>query len=126
VVQDEDRHRDLLGRIAATLRDTLDRTDSLDALPRSGSVAGAPPEALLMAMRALVRKERAGARKLRQLALLTNGLYGGLPKLLLETMALDSDKQERTLRFILRRLERSERTAGRGGWADGEDTGGAA
>jgi hypothetical protein len=113
VVDDEDHHHDLLVRIAATVRSILTRADSLDTLPRAEVVTGTPTKELIAVTRAFIREERDGARQLRTLALKTSGLNAGLPKLLLETMALDSDKHERILRFILRRLERRERAASR-------------
>jgi len=46
---------------------------------------------------------------MRDLAKHASGLYGGVFSLLLETMARDSEKHERIMRFILQRLSDSRR-----------------
>jgi hypothetical protein len=105
VVGDEDRHHGLLRSMAARLRDTLQWTHSPDALP----VRGTPPEAeageLLRTVREFASQEREGARQARELAKQQDGLYDGLFALLLETMAADSEKHERILSYIARRIQ---------------------
>jgi hypothetical protein len=105
VVDDEERHHGLLRSMAARLRDTLHWTHSPEAL----STRGIPPEAeageLLSAVREFARQEREGARQARELAKQQAGLYDGLFELLLETMADDSEKHERILSFVARRMQ---------------------
>ena len=105
VVDDEDRHHGLLRSMAARLRDTLQWTHSPEALPTRGT----PPEAeageLLRAVREFARQERDGAHQARELAKQQAGLYDGLFALLLETMAADSEKHERILSYIARRIQ---------------------
>ncbi len=48
-------------------------------------------------------KEEEGARHLRWLAAQHKRVYGGLFMLLLETVALDSEKHAHILRYLLRR-----------------------
>jgi hypothetical protein len=55
---------------------------------------------------ALIKEEQDGARALRDLAARERGIDSGLDSLLLEIMALDSDKHARLLQFVQRRLAR--------------------
>jgi hypothetical protein len=109
ILDDEQRHHGLLGRIATSLRDALYWTHSHDALPPSSS----PREPLngdwLRVAATLIKEERDGARALRALATRERGINDGLDSLLLEMMALDSEKHARLLRFVQRRLERRAR-----------------
>ena len=105
VVDDEERHHGLLRSMAARLHDALHWTHSPDALPTRGT----PPESeagpLLAPIREFARQEREGARQARELAKQQAGLYDGLFALLLESMAADSEKHERILSYIARRME---------------------
>jgi hypothetical protein len=107
ILEDEERHHGLLLRIATSLRDALNWTRTADALP-SASAAQPPisPE-LRSVARGLIQEELDGARALRDLAAREKGIDGGLPSLLLEMMALDSEKHAHLLRFVSRRLERA-------------------
>jgi rubrerythrin len=105
VVDDEERHHQLLGGMAARLRDTLQWTHSPDALPTRGTPPEAEAGALLAQVREFARQERDGARQARELAKQQAELYDGLFALLLETMAADSEKHERILSFIARRIQ---------------------
>jgi len=113
VVEDEERHHGLLRGMAARLRDDIEMTRSKTSLP-----AGAPPDdtsaTLLALTRAYAEDEHKGANMLRSLATQASGLYGGVFSLLLETMARDSEKHERVMRFIVQRLgdSRHDRAAG--------------
>jgi rubrerythrin len=107
ILDDEVRHHGLLGRIAATLRDALYWTHTPASLPKSDTHATPTPaaEELATVARALIEEERTGARALRDLATRQKGLDGGLDSLLLEMMAMDSDKHARLLQFVHKRLE---------------------
>lgn len=106
ILDDEERHHGLLHRIEATLRDALYWTHSASALPD----ASMPPQPLsrdLVAItRDLVEEERSGARMMRDLAHGEESIDGGLDSLLLEMMAMDSDKHARMLLFVQQRLEK--------------------
>jgi len=67
----------------------------------------------------LIDEEKTGARALRGLAQRERGLGGGLDSLLLEMMAMDSDKHARLLHFVQRRLEARTRAAKREKTTDG-------
>jgi len=54
--------------------------------------------------RALIEEERTGARYLRGLAHREKKIDSGLHSLLIEMMAMDSDKHARLLQFVLDRL----------------------
>jgi hypothetical protein len=105
VVDDEARHHGLLRSMAARLRDTLQWTHSPEALPTRGTPPEAEAGALLAPIREFARQEREGARQARELAKEQVGLYDGLFALLLETMAADSEKHERILSYIARRMQ---------------------
>jgi hypothetical protein len=76
--------------------------------PTALPVGGAPTESSelpLAVTRAFLQEEQQTARSLRDLAHTARGTYGGLLELLLDWMALDSQKHERALRFVQQRLE---------------------
>jgi hypothetical protein len=105
ILEDEERHHGLLKRIASTLRDALNWTYSADALPRATPPATPTDEDLTSLARALIDEEQTGAQALRGLAQREKGLGSGLDSLLLEMMAMDSEKHARLLQFVQRRLE---------------------
>jgi hypothetical protein len=104
IVEDEQRHHELMLRMAARLRDDLETTHSAYALPYAPS----PHNGRLRAFAAIVeehaRDERHGVRELRRLADDAGLIYDGLFRLILETMADDSAKHERVMRFVLQRI----------------------
>ena len=104
IVEDEQRHHELMLRMTARLRDDLEATRSVYALP----YAPPPRNGRLKAFAAIVeehaRDERRGARELRRLADDARLIYDGVFGLILETMADDSAKHERVMRFVLERI----------------------
>jgi hypothetical protein len=68
---------------------------------------------LVEASNALIKEEHTGARYLRELAHREKDVSGGLPSLLIETMAMDSEKHARLLQFVHDRLAKRPR-AGEG------------
>lgn len=104
VLEDEERHHQLIDRIATSLRDNLNWTHSPNALPAVAPLPGLPPSISATTARSLADDERRGARQLRSLARELAQSYDGLLSLLLEMMALDSEKHERVLRYVERRL----------------------
>src|SRR5919197_528654 len=110
ILDDELRHHGLLERIATSLRDALYWTHSADALPND-SAPWTPVSAQLAAeARSLIKEEQNGARAMRDLAAKEKGIGGGLGSLLLEMMALDSEKHARLLEFVERRMRQRART----------------
>ena len=59
--------------------------------------------------RNLVDEERRSARMMRDLAQSEKGIDAGLDSLLLEMMAMDSEKHARLLQFVQQRLEKRAR-----------------
>jgi hypothetical protein len=104
ILDDEVRHHGLLHRMAATLRDALEWTTSPEALPKGAPQARVSGPFVTLA-RSLIEEERTGARALRHLAEQEKDINGGLDSLLLEMMAMDSDKHARLLQFVQHRLE---------------------
>lgn len=105
VLEDEERHHQLLVRMAASLRDALHWTQSAGALPTGAAPGGRSDAELLAITRARIREEREGMRQFKDLAKRHAHVAGGLFSLLLETMAMDSQKHEHILRFLLKRVE---------------------
>lgn len=89
----------------ATLSDALNWTLSPSALP-AASVPRQPLAGDLVAItRALVNEEHSGAWIMRDLAQTEKGIDSGLDSVLLEMMAMDSEKHARLLQFVQQRLE---------------------
>jgi hypothetical protein len=111
ILEDEERHHGLLWRVEASLRDALDWTHSPNALPETHIPQ--PPIAgdLVEIARALIVEERGGARHLRDLARSEERVGSELHVLLLELMAMDSDKHARLLEFVHHRLVARARAA---------------
>jgi rubrerythrin len=105
IVEDEERHHALLRRILASLNDDVMWSHSPEALPEAGAATGAARDAALGVTRTFLSEERHSARVLKELAGSSSDLHGGVVQLLLEWMALDSQKHERALRFMQQRLE---------------------
>src|SRR6185312_11900702 len=99
ILDDEERHHGLLKRMQASLADALNWTHSADALPQTARPPQAAPADLAATVRALIDEEHTGAHYLRKLAHDEKGIEVGLHSLLLEMMALDSEKHARLLEF---------------------------
>ena len=105
ILEDEERHHGLLRRIEASLRDALNWTHSPNALPADApTTPEVAPADLAQLAHELIAEEHTGARYIRELAHKEKGIDGGLHSLLLEMMALDSEKHARLLDFVARRL----------------------
>lgn len=104
ILDDEERHHGLLKRIEATLRDALEWSHSRNALPTPTNPSEPVHSDLPALARDLIAEEQAGARKMRELADLQKNVGGGLHSLLLEMMAMDSEKHARLLKFVEQRL----------------------
>ena len=95
----------MLKRIEASLSDALSWSHSLAALPTAPALPQPLHTDLAAVARGLVAEERAGAARMRELAAHEKGIGGGLHSLLLEMMAMDSDKHARLLHFVQDRLQ---------------------
>jgi len=104
VLEDEERHHGLLKRIEASLRDALNWTHSPEALPPTATPQGPVSRELLETTYALVDEERTGARYLHELSRREKAVGSGLQSLLIEMMAMDSEKHARLLEFVRDRL----------------------
>jgi hypothetical protein len=105
ILEDEVRHHGLLRRIEASLRDALNWTQSPNALPSdTPKEPEASPAELARLAKELIEEEHSGARYIRDLAQKEKGIDGGLHSLLLEMMAMDSEKHARLLQFVEARL----------------------
>src|SRR6516164_1333320 len=105
ILEDEERHHGLLKRIEASLRDALNWTHSPNALPNDvPDQPSVSPSELAQMTRELINEEHTGARYIRDLAHQERGIDAGLHSLLLEMMAMDSEKHARMLQFVQERL----------------------
>jgi hypothetical protein len=105
ILDDEERHHRLLKRIEASLQDALNWSHSPAALPLPATHNEPAPADLPALARELIHEEQTGARRMRDLAHSEKGISGDLHSLLLEMMAMDSDKHAHLLRFVQQRLE---------------------
>jgi rubrerythrin len=104
ILEDEERHHGLLKRIEATLRDAIEWTHSPAALPTPATPTQPVRQALIDTASALIKEEHTGAHYLRDLAHREKAVNSGLTSLLIEMMAMDSDKHARLLQFVRDRL----------------------
>jgi rubrerythrin len=109
ILEDEERHHGLLKRMQASLSDALYWTDSPEALPKTGTPSQAVASDLAKTVHELVEEEHTGARYVQQLAREQKGIDGGLHSLLLDMMAMDSEKHARLLQFVQHRLNQREK-----------------
>lgn len=102
LVEDEEHHHRVLGAIAMELR-AIESTGAreFNVPPRGGQTAAIEP------LRKLARIEREGMMELQALARETPGLMGGLFSLLLGLIALDGQKHELILRYVIKELEQA-------------------
>jgi rubrerythrin len=112
ILDDEERHHGLLKRMEASLSDALNWTHSPSALPATAIPQQAAANELATVANALIEEEHTGARYLRKLANEEKGIDAGLHSLLLEMMAMDSEKHARLLKFVHDRLAKRGHTEG--------------
>jgi rubrerythrin len=103
VIEDEERHHGLMRRIIATLSDKLYWTRSPEALPGGGPRAAESAETRAAVAR-YAQQEQEGVHHLHALARDGDLDGDGLCAVLVESMATDSEKHERLLRYVLKRL----------------------
>ena len=108
VLVDEEHHHGLLKRLEVQFERELDPTTPGEGLELGPAPVGRPALALAETARALADQERKGVRRLRKLARDHKDVYSGLFSLLLEGIAMDSEKHERVLRFAAKRLKVQE------------------
>ncbi len=109
VAQDGRDHHDLLRRMAASLGDaSVGRVERLPAIP---SPAWQPTPDELVTVETMIYQERASGRSSERLARQHAGVYSGLFSMLLDVMALDSEKHQRVLGFILRRMKEQRKVS---------------
>jgi hypothetical protein len=103
LVDEEQRHHALFQRIGASLRDRFNWAES-SALPLDAAPTGRTDPQTIRLLRDLEAEERRGAQALRDLAHPERPGQSGLICLLLQAMAMDSDKHARLLAFVAERL----------------------
>lgn len=111
VLADEERHHDLLSRLAASLRDSIHWTSSREALHLAAPAVEPGLDDLIAATQARLREEHESVRHWRSFARDDRDLYDGVLGLLTDILAMDSQKHEKILRFLARRLETASKEA---------------
>jgi len=100
VGENETRQAEVLGRLAASLRDALSWSHSAEALPDRAS--GPERAETIASVRDLLRLEQARARSARRLAKAYAGIGDGLEQTLLEASATVAESNARLLRAWVR------------------------
>lgn len=109
IIDDEERHHELLDRMIVSLRRAQLGTFWPQVMPTDTAPPWAELDELIATTRARIREERRGISELRRIARQDDRLYSGLFAVLLQTMIRDSEKHELLLRFLLKRLEDAAR-----------------
>lgn len=104
ILDDEARHHGLLKRIEATLRDAIEWSHSPAALPVTVHLQGPGTAKLVETATQLIKEEHSGAHYLRDLANRDRDASAGLQSVLIEMMAMDSEKHAHLLQFVHDRL----------------------
>ncbi len=104
---EESKHRRLLEELVRSLRQAAAATQPPSDGGESNGHGEAGAAAAALIARHLLREEREAARHLRHLARQSPDVADGVYRLLLETMARESDAHEQVLRYIVRRLDRA-------------------
>jgi rubrerythrin len=105
LADDEERHHRVFRQIASVLQSERFQSPALaSGLPASGLSLGRL-DAVIATLRAAMKDEGRGPRALQDLAWRERERCGGLISLLLELMAMDSQKHERMLRYVLEQLQ---------------------
>ena len=107
--QDERTHHEVLMRMAASLGDTSG--GMVDPLPTIPSPAWRPSSHELEVVEAMIDQEAASVRSVGQLSRQHVGVYSGLFSMLLDVMALDSQKHQRVLEFIHERMKEQRKVS---------------
>jgi len=105
IVEDAQRHEELLRRMVKRLRQDLEFADSPNALSVPGPSAFAGAQESEAMLRALIRSQQEGARYSRLLARQDADVHHGFFALLLDTFARDGEKHVHLLQYILRHME---------------------
>lgn len=108
ILEDEERHHTLLRRIGTSLHDALQWHVSADALP-TGIEPMAAPADLAHTFKDLAQEEQSSVHHLQRVAHDLDNIHGGLDTLLLEMMAMDSQKHAHLLTFLQHRAEQQAR-----------------
>jgi rubrerythrin len=103
LVADEERHHQFFRDLAIALQDALEWRATPDAQAADSVLEGSGSMGLARELGALADAERRAAQDLRQLAFDERAVNAPVPSLLLEYMAMDSDKHARLLNLLQRR-----------------------
>ena len=108
VLVDEKHHHGLLNRLKVQFEKELDPRTPGAGLELGEPAADSSADELVGTVRRLADQERTGAAQLRGLAKQYKEVYAGLFSLILDGIASDSEKHERVLRFVAKRLKARE------------------
>ena len=105
LLADEEHHHKLLERMETQLTEELDWSSAEFTPPASSFPPTPASKADIASVEKLARHENQGVKHLHDMAKQNAEIHSGLFSLLLDAMASDSQKHERILRFIMKRME---------------------
>jgi len=104
IMSDEEKHHEVVHRIATTLdADLIGRRPSA-GLPKIGQISADEKESLLELTAEFIRTEKEGIKEYKALLKPSGNYYGGLLVLLIKTIIHDSEKHLMILQFIDKKL----------------------
>lgn len=98
LLEEEERHHEVFRQMASYVRSDVTRGSGYEAALHPAE------KEILSSIQGFITAEHESAQQLRTLASSQRGLYGGLFGLLLDLMAMDSDKHAYILGFVLKQL----------------------
>jgi rubrerythrin len=107
VVADEEKHHEIIRKVAASLEADLTWDTRLEKLPGLGKLTSDQRDELVRLTDELIAEEKHGIADYKALMKSSEDYYGGLLNLLLETVIHDSKKHLVILEFLRKRLERA-------------------
>lgn len=105
IAADEEKHHQIITRFVTSLEADLSWISRLKGMPGLGRLDANQRKELVRMTDALIEEEKRGITECKRLARSSAGYYGGLLRLLLDTVVHDSHKHLMILKFLRRRLK---------------------
>jgi hypothetical protein len=108
IIEDEERHHQILGRTVGSLKDDLASTGSAES-PVTTAAGAAAAREFAVTMERFLEMEQRGIRQCEKLKKTTRRFRQGLPALFCETMIYDSLKHIAILKFLRLKVKEQQR-----------------
>ncbi len=105
IVTDEERHHAVMHAMAATLRGSINWTETKNSIPTLGDLSE-DKEKLIKLTADFIKFEKEGIKESKKLLKTTKGYYQGLFDLLVTTMIHDSQKHVEILEFLHKAMKK--------------------